>query len=124
MKNKALAIFGIGTYFFSVYASATNTEGEPIVLTYIVLISGTASLLFTILATIRLWKINKLVSLLFSITSVIFFGLELLQVALSPVYGSPLIIFLNITKVVSLLTFFWAVFKLWRTPNEINSKSL
>jgi hypothetical protein len=119
MKNKTLAIFGIGTYLFSVYASATNTEGESIVPNYIVIISGVATILFTILATIRLWKINKFVSLLFFITTLIFFGLEILLVVLSPAYGSPLIIFLSITKVVSLLTFIWAVFILWRTPNVL-----
>jgi uncharacterized membrane protein (DUF2068 family) len=124
MKNKTLAIFGIGTYLWLVYSSATNAEGQSIVPAYIVVISGIASALFTIWATVRLWKTSKFTSLLFAVTSVIFFGLEVMQVVISPSYGSPLILTLNITKVISLLTFFYVVFLLWRTPNEFNRKSI
>ena len=120
MKNKALVIFGIGTYLLSVYASATNADGASAVPAYIVMISGGASIIFTILATIRLWKISKFASTLFAMTSVIFFGLEIVQVFYTLAYGSSIVIFLSIVKVISLLTFFWAVYLLWRTRADIN----
>lgn len=120
MKNKTLAIFGVATYLLSVYASATNAEGESTVPAYIVVISGGASILFTILATIRLWKISKFVSTLFATTSAIFFGLEVMQVFYTPAYGSSIVLFLSAVKVISLVTFFWAVFLLWRTRPDNN----
>jgi hypothetical protein len=120
MKNKTLAIFGIGTYLLSVYASTTNADGASAVPTFIVMFSGGASILFTILATIRLWKMSKFVSTLFATTSVIFFGLEVMQVLNTPAYGSSIVIFLSIVKVISLLTFFWVVWLLWRTKHYIN----
>lgn len=120
MKNKALAVFGIGTYLLSVYASATNADGVSTVPACIVMISGGASILFTILATIRLWRISKFVSALFVTTSVIFFGLEVMQVFYTPAYGSSIVIFLSVVKVISLLTFLWAVWLLWRNRHDIN----
>lgn len=120
MTNKTLAIFGIGIYFLSVYSSETNANGASTVSPYIVMISGGASFLFTILATIRLWKISKFVSTLFATTSVIFFGLEVIQVFYMPDYGSSIVIFLSIIKIINLIAFFWALWLLWRTRQEIN----
>lgn len=120
MKNRSIAIFGIVTYLLSVYSSATNVNGESAVPTFIIVISGIATALFTILATIRIWRINKLISLLFIVTSSAFFILEIMTFVYSPVYGSQLIRTLNITKVIRLLTFFWALFLLWKTPHVFN----
>ena len=89
VNNKTLSIFGIGTYILSVIASGTNPQGVSTMPVWVVIISGIATAVFIILATIRLWRISKFVSILLAITSVIFFGLEVLQVTLSPAYGSP-----------------------------------
>jgi hypothetical protein len=65
MKNKTLAIFGIGAYILSVISSAEDLAGNytaPIVL---VAISAMATLAFTIMATIRLWKTQKITAVLF-----------------------------------------------------------
>ena len=63
MKNKTVAIFGIGTYILSVITSATDLEGNikfPIAL---IAISGIATAIFIIMALVRLWKDAKGVSI-------------------------------------------------------------
>lgn len=114
MKNKTLAIFGIVSYLLSVLASQTSNEGASTAPVYIVIISGIAAFLYTVIATIRLWKISKLTSLLFAIISAIFFGFEILQVTLSPASGTLLILIINIISVVNLLVYFYVIFLLFR----------
>jgi hypothetical protein len=56
MKNKTLAIFGIGAYILSVLSSAENLEGAFVAPVALVVVSGIATLIFIVLATIRLWQ--------------------------------------------------------------------
>lgn len=114
MRNKTLAIFGIASYLLSVYASQTNTEGVSTAPTYIVIVSGIAAFVYTVLATIRLWKYWKLISILFGGTSLLFFAMEVMQVTLSPADGTTLILIINITKVINLLLYFYVIFLLFR----------
>jgi len=54
MKNKTLAIFGVGTHILSIIVSATNQEGNPIMPVILIAISAIATLVFVIMAIIRL----------------------------------------------------------------------
>ena len=65
MTNRTLSIIGIGSYLLSVYATTTNAEGKPGVSNFIIVSSSILNILFSIIATIRLMKINKIVAVLF-----------------------------------------------------------
>ncbi len=118
MKNKTLAIFGIGTYLLSVIASASDLEGNPVVPVALIVISGLADLLFTIMATVRLWKSARNVSIIFASSRVVLFILGVIQEFALPSYGSPIIILSNIVKVVSFIVFVWAIIKLFRMKEK------
>jgi len=105
MKNKTLAIFGIGTYLLSVITSASDLEGNPVVPVALILISGLADLLFTIMATVRLWKSARNVSIIFASSRVVLFILGMIQEFTLPSYGAPIIVLSNIVKVISFIVF-------------------
>jgi hypothetical protein len=119
MKNKTLAIFGIGSYILSVLSTATDLEGNyttPIVLNVISVIMMTV---FIIMTVFRLWKKAKGVSILLVSTAIILnILLPALQWVVSPSYGNSLIILFNITKVMSFITYIWAVFLLWTMAKQ------
>jgi len=112
MKNKTLAIFGIGTYILSVITSATDLEGNFRFPIAFIAITGIADTVFIIMATIRLWKEAKSASILLVSATIILFILSAVQGITSPSYGSPLIILLNITKVINTIAFVWVIIKL------------
>lgn len=114
MKNKTLAIFGIGTYILGVVTSATDVEGNPVMPIVLFVIPELATIIFIIMATIRLWKKTKCASILLASSTVILFILSVVQSIVSPLYGSPIIILLNITKVINFIAFIWAVSLLWK----------
>jgi hypothetical protein len=115
MKNKTLAIFGIVTYILSVIASAEDLEGNPKAPIALIAISGIAGIVFLIMATIRLWKKKaKSASMVLLFSSVILFVLTVIQEVTLPKYGSPIIILLNVTKVIRFLAFFYAIILLWK----------
>lgn len=122
MKNKTLAIFGIGTYLLSVIASASDLEGNPVVPAALIVISGLADLLFTIMATVRLWKSARNVSIIFASSRVVLFILALIQEFTLPSYGSPIIILSNIVKVISFIVFVCAIIKLFRMKEKSQSR--
>lgn len=113
MKNKSLAIFGIGTYILSVITSATDLEGNFRFPIAFIAISGIATMVFIIMATIRLWKGAKGVSITLASSGVILVILSVIQEIISASDGSRLILLLNITKVVNLIAFIWAALLLW-----------
>lgn len=101
MKNKTLAFFGIGTYILSIFALIEDLEGNynaPIVL---VIISAIATIIFTIMAVIRLWKYYKITSILLAITT-----------AISLIYIMPLI------KGLNTIVFIWAICLLWAMAKQ------
>ena len=110
MKNKTIAIFGIGTYILSVITSATDLEGNFRLPIALIAISGIATAIFIIMAVVRLWKDAKGVS-----SEVILIILSFIQGVVTPSYGSPVIILLNITKVINFIAFVWAIIKLFKT---------
>ena len=120
MKNKTLVFLGIGSYLLSVISSSTDLQGNfasPVVL---IAVSGIVTVIFVIMATIRLWKVARYLSIMLASSEIILAVLTVVQVNSSLQYGSPLIVLLNITKVVNLIVFVWAVIKLF---NKNNSKS-
>jgi hypothetical protein len=125
MKNKTIAILGIGSCILSVITSATDLEGNfrfPIAL---IAISGILSIIFTVAATVRLWKGARYVSIILASSIIILFVLGVVQGIASPAYGSPIIILSNITIVIHFVAFIWAIIKLWVTDKgDVKGKSL
>ncbi|MCX5749034.1 MAG: hypothetical protein NTZ10_02140 [Candidatus Saganbacteria bacterium] len=120
MKNKTLAIFGIGTYILSVLLSATDSGGNSVAPITLISISGIATAVFIIMAIVRLWKEEKGASITLASSAIILFILSVVQGFASPSYGSPLIIMLNITKVFYFIAFIWTIIVLYRSK-VINS---
>ena len=120
MKNKTLAIFSIGAYILSVLSSAENLEGTSIVPTSLIAMSGIATLAFIILATIRLWKEAKGLAITYVVSGFILFGLTLIQILTSAPYGSPIIILMNLAKVVNFISFILVIIKLFRIGKITN----
>lgn len=117
MTNRTLAILGIVTYIFSVYSTQT-TDGIPSVSPYIIIASSIASFLFTIFATIRLWKIKKAFSIFFAVINTWEFISEFIKEINSPANGSSLILAINIVKILTLLSFIYAIVVLWKDRNN------
>jgi len=114
MKNKTLAIFGIVAYVLSVLSSATDLEGNTTVPTILIIISGIATIVFVILAVVRLWKISTSSSILLASS----FILTSAQGLISLSYGSPITIFFNIVKVIYFLTTIWVIIILFKLKNN------
>ena len=117
MTNRTLAIFGIATYLLSVYSSAT-TNGLPSVPQYIIIASYFASNLFTIFATISIWKNKKWFSIFFAAIASLGFVSEFIKEVNSPAYGSSLIIAINVVKILSFLSFVYAIIILWKVKDN------
>jgi len=116
MKNKTLAIYGIGTYILSVITSTSDIEGNPVFPVAVILISGFAGFLFFIMATIRLWNHARNVVLIYMFSTIILIILSVIQEITSPTDGSPIIILLNVTKIIHFIAFVWAVLALIIKP--------
>lgn len=114
MKNKILAIFGIGAYILSILSSAENLEGTPVAPTALVIVSGVAIIAFIVLATVRLYNRAKNLSVVFAFSAIISFVLTTTQIFTQLSYGSPIIILANITKVIYLVAFILVIIKLFK----------
>jgi len=106
MKNKTLAIFGIGAYILSILSTATDLEGNYIMPIALNVISVIIMTVFVIMAVIRLWKIEKTVSIMLVLTAITLNTLPL-----------PVLWF-NITKVISFIIYIWAVVLLWEMAKQ------
>ena len=96
MKSKTLAILGIGVWILSVAASAEDLSENYIAPTALIVISVIATLVFTIMAVVRLWKTQKVTAILFLTSSLI-----------TLVYISAPI------KIIGSVIFFWVESLLW-----------
>ena len=113
MKNKTLAILGIGAYILSVLSSV-ESNGNYIAPTILIAISGIATIVFIIMAATRLWKSGVKVGSIIFVSAVVFnWVLTAIQVITSSSYGSLTIILLNISKIIWFLVFIWAISVLW-----------
>ena len=121
MKNKTLAIFGVGTYILSVLSSAENLGGSSVAPTALIAVSGIATLVFIILATTRLWKAAKGLTIIYASSALSLFIFTILQVVTSSPNGSPVIILMNMAKVVTFVSFILVIVKLFRIKNTIQA---
>ncbi len=96
MNNKTLVFFGIGTYILSVLSSAEDLSGNSTAPVALIVVSAIATIVFTIMAAVRLWKIQKIASILL-----------LASFAVTLVYISAPI------KIFGFVIFLWAVSLLW-----------
>lgn len=96
MKSKTLAILGIGAWILSVASSAEDLGGNYTAPTALIVVSAIATLAFTIMAVVRLWKTQKITAVLFLVSSLI-----------TLVYISAPV------KIINLLLFIWVVSLLW-----------
>jgi hypothetical protein len=119
MKNKTIAIIGIGSYILSVLASATDADGNFVSPVFLIVISAIVTTVFTVMATVRLWKGARYVSIILVSSAIILFVLSVIQEVTLPKYGSPIIILLNVTKIIHLLAFFYAIILLWTIPKSM-----
>lgn len=118
MKNKTIAIIGIGSYLLSVISSATDLQGNFVSPILLIAISGIATIVFVVMATIRLWKEERYLSIMLASSQIILTILMVIQEITLPKYGNPIIVLLNITKVVNLIVFIWVIIKLFKKKND------
>ena len=118
ISNKTIAMLGIGAYILSVVASTTHLDANFKFPPVLIIISGILDLMFIVMATIRLWNGARIVSILLLLSYVILCILLVMQTFITPVYGSPLVILLNIAKVIHIIIFIWALIKLFTTNSE------
>ena len=116
LSNRILATLGIGSYILSVLASVENLEGEYIAPIALGLVSGIANLMFIVFATIRLWQNVWILAILLSASKGVDLALSIL-IAVEPSYGSQIIVVTNLVKLVGLVTFFSAIFHLFKMKN-------
>jgi len=121
MKNKTLAIFGILAYILSVLSSAENLEGNYVAPGILIIISGIATVVFFVMAVIRLSKEARNLSIIFFSSAIILFILMIFQVFISPSYGSLIIVLTNIVKVIYFVAFIWVVIKLFKLTKKLNT---
>lgn len=96
MKSKTLAILGIGAWILSVASSAEDLGGNYTAPTALIAVSVIATLAFTIMAVVRLWKTQKITAVLFLASSLI-----------TLVYISAPV------KIINFILFIWVVSLLW-----------
>ena len=118
MKNKILAVFGIGTYVLSIIASASDLQGNPVMPVALIILSVIATAVFIVMATIWLWKKAKNVSILLLFSSVILFILMVIQQFVLP-NESSIILLLNLVKIINFIAFIWAIITLFKI-NDFN----
>lgn len=111
MKNKTIVIIGIGSYILSILVSATDLEGNFIAPFFLIAISGIASLIFIVMATVRLWKEAPFLSIILASSAIILFVLTAISKE-----GSIVLLF-NITKIINFIAYIWAIIKLFKMPS-------
>src|SRR4051812_11866775 len=103
MSNKKLALMGIVSYLLEVLTSATDQQGNSVVPIYLVLISGILALTYFIFVVRHLWRKARPDLFVYIIVTVLLIILSIIQQAGASSYGSPFVIFLNLTKVANFL---------------------
>lgn len=109
MKNRILAIFGIGAYILSVLSSTANSEGTSVAPIALVVIALIAVLIFVIMATVCLWRIQKTAPILLISSGLILFVLSGVRTPIT---------LTNILRIINFIAFFWTVLLLWRRPRD------
>lgn len=108
MNLRNLAFFGIIAWILSVASSAEDLAGNYTSPSALIIISALATLAFTIMAVIRLWKPQK-------VTAILFLALSLVSL----VYISAPI------KIINFILFLWVISLLWSMgKNEVLAKKI
>lgn len=119
LNSKIIAIIGIISYILGVITSVSDDKGNFVLPIVLIVISWAISMIFVVMATIRLWKIQRPSSIIFVSSTIIFYALTALQEIAIPKYESFIIILLNITKVINFLIYIYAIWLLLEmTKNE------
>jgi len=118
MKNRTIAIIGIMSYVLSVFASAENLEGEFSAPFLLIVISAAAGIAFYVLAVIRLWHLAKTLSIMLIISFILLFSIPLIPEVSPSIYGSPIIIFTNVSRIFNFIVVAWAIIFLFRKRNN------
>lgn len=103
MSNKTLAIFGVVTYILMVFAYAEDLVGNYAAPVALVLVSTITTIVFTIMATRRLWKTQRTTTILFVVSSAI-----------------TLVLTIVIVRAINTLLFFWVVALLFAMAKQEN----
>lgn len=112
MKNKTLVIFGIATYILSVFAYAEDLEGNYVAPSILILVSAIATIVFTIMATIRIWGTRKIIAILFLTSS-----------AITLVFTMPLVRGIYTLLFIWILIILWSMTKREKLVNNFRNKS-
>lgn len=114
MKTKTLAIFGIGTYILSVVSSVEDLVGNSVAPIALLVISVISTVVFIIMATIRLWQNFKIASVLLVASPTVHIILIVVQSISLPSDGSPLNILIGVMGIIDFLVFMYAIALLWQ----------
>lgn len=115
MKNKTLAIFGIVIYIFSVIATVTDAKGAMTMPIIVIIISTIAILGFSVIATIRVWKINKIPAIIFLLSVFLLLVLLILQQIYGAPNGGSWMALINIDTLFNFIAYFLLVAVLWNS---------
>lgn len=96
MKSKQLAIFGVIAWVLSVASSAEDISGNYTAPTLFIVISSLATLVFIIMAIVRLWEAQKVTAISFLVSSIVSF-----TYASSPI------------NIINFILFIWVITLLW-----------
>lgn len=110
MNNKILAFTGAGLFILQILTSASDSEGNSIVPTAVLLVVAVASLAYIVTAVIRLWEPEKLTAA----SLLILF----LASAIAPLFltqeSSSINLIANFVKVAYALVYVYVVFLLYQ----------
>ena len=115
MKNILLSIFGVLLYFLSVYFTKTYKNGIEVYPIYYSAIIGGLTFVFSVLASINLWKSNFKLVVAFLLFGIINLATDFGFAIYNPyAFPSYLMIFLNFAKLSGVITYFWVIAVLWK----------
>ena len=112
MKNRILAIFGIVAYILSVLSTAEDLEGNPTAPIALILTSLIVTVIFYVMASIRLWHIRKIPPLLLISSAIIIAVLSMLNRII------PLL--LNLFRITNVVALIWTIILLWSMGKQKN----
>ncbi len=114
MKARTLAIFGVGTYILSVISSAEDLGGNSVAPIALLALTAITTVIFIIMATIRLWQNFKIASALLVSSPTVHIILLVVQSISLPSDGSPLNILIGVMGIIDFLVYMYAVALLWQ----------
>jgi len=108
-RGKMLALVGIGLYALQVWSTRTDANGNTLAPDTLILISGTASFIYVVIAGVVLWKIgHKRIAWILPVTFIAS-GAAIFLTA-TP---SALNLVLNAIRVVAFASYIYAVYLLF-----------